>query len=367
MARWIIVGLLGLVACATPDDDVTGPYTGDIHRYQIDDIHVPRSNAEARSDGIRDAHDSSHNQLGSLTSTLAGFGDLVTARDVIGSGVVQSVVEIQADDLGTDDTVAIWYLGRDGDAATPVGARLRGGAAISNHQATSTHLGQAFVRLPIFIDAAPTAFTMYGLEIDLEPDPAGGFTGTVRGGVTLDDALEAIYLGMSEMFATNLPSHRSLRYMFDANHDGVIVRSEITNNQILNSLLVPDLELPEGPALSFAFRVHLRDCDRAPGCTPVPVVDTCHDRVLDHGESDLDCGGDCAPCSAGKSCVQGSDCDSTVCTGETCAAPTCNDGLLDGFESDVDCGGTCDVRCAVGKRCIEAGDCASQVCSGFCQ
>ncbi len=356
-------------ACATPDGDVTGPYTGDVHRYQIDDIRLPRTTAEAGDYGIRVNDVDRYNQLGSVCATLAGFDDLVTARDVIGSGVVQSLLEIQADDLVNDETVAISYLGRDGDAATPVGARFHYGVATSNHQATSTHLGEAFVRLPIFIDAAPTEITMSGLEIDLEPDLAGGYTGTVRGGVSPDDAFEATYLGMSEMFATNHPGHRSLRYIIDADHDGVITRSEITNNSLIKSLLAPDLVLAGGDAVSFAFRVHLRDCDLAPGCAPVPVVDTCHDRVLDHGETDLDCGGSCAPCSAGKRCGQGADCDSTTCAGETCTAPTCSDGLVDGFESDIDCGGTCDARCARGKLCIEAGDCASSVCTpqGVCE
>lgn len=45
------------------------------------------------------------------------------------------------------------------------------------------------------------------------------------------------------------------------------------------------------------------------------------------------------------------------------AAPECTDGVKDGSESDVDCGGAC-AGCDVGKTCVVPQDCASGACTG---
>jgi hypothetical protein len=44
-------------------------------------------------------------------------------------------------------------------------------------------------------------------------------------------------------------------------------------------------------------------------------------------------------------------------------ANLCSNGTLDGTESDVDCGGTCGA-CAAGRTCFRDLDCASGVCAG---
>ena len=58
--------------------------------------------------------------------------------------------------------------------------------------------------------------------------------------------------------------------------------------------------------VSFAFRVHLSPC--ATGrCASAPM-DTCHDRVLDGNEADVDCGGICATNVAdGGHCIEATD------------------------------------------------------------
>jgi len=42
-------------------------------------------------------------------------------------------------------------------------------------------------------------------------------------------------------------------------------------------------------------------------------VEHCGNRVKDDGETDIDCGGSCPPCSNGKSCLVNSDCQSNYC------------------------------------------------------
>lgn len=44
-------------------------------------------------------------------------------------------------------------------------------------------------------------------------------------------------------------------------------------------------------------------------------------------------------------------------------APLCANGIQDGAETDVDCGGSCP-RCAAGKTCASRNDCQSALCTG---
>jgi len=81
-------------------------------------------------------------------------------------------------------------------------------------------------------------------------------------------------------------------------------------------------------------------------------------------QSDVDCGGPCSPCVAGKACDRSSDCQSTVCTSNVCAAASCTDNVLNGAERDVDCGDGVCPACAIGKTCIAGFGCATGVCGG---
>jgi len=92
----------------------------------------------------------------------------------------------------------------------------------------------------------------------------------------------------------------------------------------------------------------------------------CSDGVRNVGETDVDCGGDCAACGEGMDCTDDGDCASGRCDGGVCAAPACDDGLRNGTETDVDCGGSCDA-CGFGQMCADTTDCDASVCvDGVC-
>jgi hypothetical protein len=80
-------------------------------------------------------------------------------------------------------------------------------------------------------------------------------------------------------------------------------------------------------------------------------------------ESDVDCGGVCAPCKDLLGCFVASDCVSKVCTFAKCSVPACSDAVKNGVESDVDCGGSCPA-CKSGRACRADADCASKICTG---
>lgn len=112
----------------------------------------------------------------------------------------------------------------------------------------------------------------------------------------------------------------------------------------------------------------------APGCTGAdcvskpgdPADPTATDHVKNGTETDIDCGGagDIARCADGKTCKEGPDCESAVCTGGTCKPPTATDSVKNGDESDVDCGGTSTgaPKCVVGNACKAHADCATDGC-----
>jgi hypothetical protein len=104
-------------------------------------------------------------------------------------------------------------------------------------------------------------------------------------------------------------------------------------------------------------------------CSAVTCIDqTCSDNLKNQDESDVDCGGTTgyAPCASGKACLSDSDCASASCASNICRAPqTCSDKVKDHDESDVDCGGMtgCN-RCTPGKACLATSDCDGGACSG---
>ncbi len=99
------------------------------------------------------------------------------------------------------------------------------------------------------------------------------------------------------------------------------------------------------------------------GCH-VTVTDHCTDGVLDGSESDIDCGGVCAPCGIGRACFVPGDCASGACVNNICAqvvTASCTDLIQNGNETDVDCGGSC-APCGVGRQCVVPADCTTGQC-----
>ena len=97
------------------------------------------------------------------------------------------------------------------------------------------------------------------------------------------------------------------------------------------------------------------------GDEPLPQ---CANGVLDDGETDVDCGGNCEnKCGEGRNCGADDDCASDMCSDEgVCVDPSCSNGAQDGDETDVDCGGSCPDGCGEGEGCSVDDDCMSENC-----
>ncbi len=94
----------------------------------------------------------------------------------------------------------------------------------------------------------------------------------------------------------------------------------------------------------------------------------CSDGARSTGETDVDCGGPCAPCGAGAHCLADADCESGACDPNTlvCASVECADGEKNGDETDIDCGGGSCAPCALGDDCLVGTDCQDGVCDQIC-
>lgn len=99
---------------------------------------------------------------------------------------------------------------------------------------------------------------------------------------------------------------------------------------------------------------------------PLTPEVACDNGALDGSESDVDCGGACAPCEDGAACVANADCAAGRCVDGLCApAPSCQDGVQNQDETGVDCGGSaCSARCAANQACRVDGDCGSGLSCG---
>jgi len=94
-----------------------------------------------------------------------------------------------------------------------------------------------------------------------------------------------------------------------------------------------------------------------------PGQGACGNLVQDDNETDVDCGGVCDDCPPGKKCLIDADCDSALCVDNICAQATCDDTRLNHGESDIDCGGKNCEGCELGKTCVFNADCKSGYCS----
>ncbi|MBI5509462.1 MAG: hypothetical protein HY903_11990 [Deltaproteobacteria bacterium] len=123
------------------------------------------------------------------------------------------------------------------------------------------------------------------------------------------------------------------------------------------------------PCIDGGLCLTANDCEHNICRTGMCRAATCGDAGQNGSETDVDCGGACGPCADGASCTTGADCASGNCQLLRCLVPACGDGIKNGSETDVDCGGSsCAANCADTKGCADDADCTSSACqAGICR
>ena len=93
--------------------------------------------------------------------------------------------------------------------------------------------GEAELHLPVFMEADPSLVNVFGMEMVLLPDSAGGFQASIHAAVPGQSEdrpeqtfLEAVHRGFVQMVASDPASHRTLMTLFDANHDGALTADD---------------------------------------------------------------------------------------------------------------------------------------------
>ena len=379
MSRFVAACCLSLLACTDRlGGPVAGPFTGETHRFVIDSIEVPTTLDQVRAAAKDlDGDESVENKLGVMISSLHSYGDAQEhPSELVASRAIASTIEIQADDLEDDATVGVTFRGRDGAPARTIGGRLVDGRFLPNELRTTdgTLTGAGLLLIPVFADVDALEIEAATLELDLVPVD-DGYDVVIRGGVRMEQLLEAIHAAIEDQILSYPEDHRSMWTLADKNVDGVISDEEMSTS-LLATFLDPDVELSvdgaEEKLVSFGFRMHARQC--ASGvCLDASVTRTCFDRVRNGDETDVDCGGSCAiACAGGRACIATEDCQSRACDAGTCAPVSCTDGVKNGLEASLDCGGACAMKCGGGAVCGYDFDCASNNCTattatGVCQ
>ena len=120
------------------------------------------------------------------------------------------------------------------------------------------------------------------------------------------------------------------------------------------------------------------DADAAPPDAAVDSPDggTCADSLRNGSETDVDCGGRCAPCADCRSCQAATDCSGGTCTTGVCGAAggirvratywTINDVWLRHVNVVLDCQSAVNRQCTLPSGCSTtlAGDCGGTCDSG---
>ncbi|MBI4151291.1 hypothetical protein HY492_04135, partial [Candidatus Woesearchaeota archaeon] len=100
-----------------------------------------------------------------------------------------------------------------------------------------------------------------------------------------------------------------------------------------------------------------RICNATKVCQP----SLCDDLLNGGNETDIDCGGGaCDDCGNGFACAVHDDCTSDFCYSGICIDNPCGNGFFDSMESDIDCGGACPNKCKAGQSCAIDDDCEEE-------
>jgi hypothetical protein len=370
-----------LAAChpASPPRDVSGPFTGAVHRYRVDAMALPTARDQFSDD--LDGDGRVDNELSFLVGAALTEG--VTSKhagDMIASGMAGGVVELQSDDpaLRDDETVGVRFRGGNRDDGL-MGAVLREGVVTTNRLRLTHTPVAATLRVPL-LDADPLLFPLLAAQAQLSPDGHGGWDMDLQG-VTADahgEVTASLAPALLQGWGLRPSAYGSLLALFDRDRDGHITADEITGSPLLLNVVSPDLDLfdaggrwaprpdaVQSESYSVAVHLHLSPCsDEA--CSAPAAAPSCFDRVRDGDEVGVDCGGSCGACPAGTGCSADKDCQSR-CVDQVCAEPTCSDGVNDGVEGGVDCGWGCATPCPDGAGCVDGAGCASGSCVvGMC-
>ena len=272
---------------------------GTHYHYIIDHEYLPTSNQQALQYGLDLNNDADvDNQLGMVLATFNSMGFAVQPAVTISvdHGNTLLLADLQASDLVTAsntgfstyfgqnpqpaactsaaDTVCRHHLTGTGTfdaAAMPRNPALPGAATAGTFTQGAGHLS---VQVALFSPNPPMQLDLIGARVKLTTVTATSIgAGVIGGAVTTTDIntklIPAIALSIVPVIAhdctalstppgcgcTSGSTGQTLIALFDANHDCVVSATEIQNNNLIQSLLAPDLTIQGQTGLSFGMGI----------------------------------------------------------------------------------------------------------------
>lgn len=290
-----LAAIIPLAACGEGGEDpaVCTEPTGPHYAYVVSGIQVPTNPAEANQigldiDGVEESV-TTDNALGTALATLAGQADLDIATavgDAINSGEVIILMDVQSEDLtnSTCSGVSV-YLGDnpsvspcDGETDEVCGRHLDGTASfeISANSPTDTSLngtiiggnfklgpddppGNFTLELDLIEGGAPLTLDLVGARVEIGTVAEDGLTGGLLGGAVTKNDLETSILpavetlvdeqvavdcqGTAPECCTAGSPGALIVDLFDTDDDCDITLQEITESDLVATVLRPDLDL----------------------------------------------------------------------------------------------------------------------------
>jgi len=252
--------------------------TGDHHQFVINTLDIPSSSAEANACGLNIDGDSQgrvDNALGQVISALAGStgADPQPVMDAaLADGTALHLLDVQADSLADDPTVALRpFLGDDSDAnpsnnfsgsemftisaSSPTDDLVPG--AIGSG-ALDLGPGTMSVRIVVVSGTQPIQVPIIGVHVTGNITDTNITSGILAGAVTQDTIdnilIPSVTLSLQAVVAsdcggtypnccTDASNGQTIVSLFDDNNDCMVSQSEVANNNLVNSLLAPDVDL----------------------------------------------------------------------------------------------------------------------------
>ncbi len=261
---------------APPDAAPAVDPAGTHHQYVANMIDIPTTGVEADALGLDidgDPMMRPDNALGKLIAVLLSFGGgdpQVVVDGLVADGVILHLMDLQTTSL--DDATGVGFaifIGDDGDVppdptdnfsgtetfvvqpGTPIDGLLTGDIVAGVLHAGP---GVAYVQITIIDVSPPFIIKLVGARIEADVT-ATGMAGLLGGAVTSEDVdsviLPEVHAVISDVIASDCfagtcapgSDGELLLNLFDADDDGMVSLDELRDNDLIRSLVAPDLDL----------------------------------------------------------------------------------------------------------------------------
>jgi hypothetical protein len=285
--------MLSLAACGGEEieEPVCTAPTGADYTYVVNEVLVPTNSAQATQLALDlDSNGRNDNALGTALANLAAQAglDIATAvGDAVNAGDIILLVNVRSEDLANaacagvgvylganpsvepcetpEDTIcgrhldgtAGFDISPDSPVDTVIGGQILGGQF---QLGPNDPPGNFTIELDLIPGAEPIALNLIGAQIKISTVGEAGLSGGILGGAITEDDLQtsilpAIQVLVADAVATDCPGAAPecgcgensagalILNLFDNDNDCLVSVEELQQNEIVASILNPDLDL----------------------------------------------------------------------------------------------------------------------------